>query len=439
METPFPQLQGKGEDVTGIAASDDGARYELVTEAGTDYPAESPILWLRRLLRGRYRLAIGLAALAGCLGALAGFLALPAKYESQGLVRIEKALPAILYPTQEGQAQPDFDAYVAAQVAHLQSRSVAEAAAGSPAMVQAGWPAGPAGVTSLHQALEVRRPRGEHFLFVAVGHKDPRLAHIAVNAVLDAYRDRPREAEGLTFAAREQALVLREESLHNALFLLRTQILEASGQYGREAIDRMHAARVEELIEIDRKLGEVRMERERLLAGEGAALVPASGIFPTGADRLSDLKQRELALLAEIKGSRYRPGHPVLQELARRLETVRIQMDLYGRAGRTLTTEGDQTPADATALADLARLEASYEAARTPIRQDAEKLGRLRVTLSGLGEHEAQLKERLSLARQRLDEIRFEAGRGNTDRISIVRGELPVAPVSDRRRGLAAA
>ncbi|MHC4965253.1 MAG: hypothetical protein ACYTGE_10105, partial [Planctomycetota bacterium] len=117
METPFPQLQGKGEDVTGIAASDDGARYELVTEAGTDYPAESPILWLRRLLRGRYRLAIGLAALAGCLGALAGFLALPAKYESQGLVRIEKALPAILYPTQEGQAQPDFDAYVAAQVA----------------------------------------------------------------------------------------------------------------------------------------------------------------------------------------------------------------------------------------------------------------------------------------------------------------------------------
>ena len=160
MESPCPQLKGMGEDVTGNAARDDGVRYELVTEAGTEYPSESPIRWLRRVLRGRYRLAIGLAALAGCLGALAGWLALPAKYESQGLVRIEKALPAILYPTQEGQAQPDFDAYVAAQVAHLQSRSVVEAAAGSPAMKQAGWPAGPAGVAN--GEVEERLTVGPH-------------------------------------------------------------------------------------------------------------------------------------------------------------------------------------------------------------------------------------------------------------------------------------
>jgi uncharacterized protein involved in exopolysaccharide biosynthesis len=89
METPFPQPLGKGEDVNGIAASDDGARYELVTDPGAEYAPESPIRWLRRVLRGRYRIAVGLAALFGCLGALVGFLALPAKYESRGLARIE--------------------------------------------------------------------------------------------------------------------------------------------------------------------------------------------------------------------------------------------------------------------------------------------------------------------------------------------------------------
>jgi capsular exopolysaccharide synthesis family protein len=438
MENPSLEFREKGEEVTGIAASDDGARYELVTEAGSEYPTESPIRRLRRVLRGRYRLAVSLAAIAGCLGALVGFLALPAKYESRGLVRIEKAPQTILYPTQANQAPADFDAHIATQVAHLQSRRVVEAAAGSHTMQHAGWPTGPAGVAGLHKALAVRRPRGEHFIYVSVTHRDPHLAHTAVNAVLDAYSNSPIDPDGLTLAAKEQALVLREKSLHAALYHLRTQILEVSDQYGRPAIERIHAAKVEQLMAIDRKLAEVRMERERLLAGEGAGPGSADGTS-RAADGLAALKRHELALLAEIESSRYRPGHPAIRDLVRRLEAVRIQMDLYERARRSRSAKGEGSPIDSSALADLDRLEARYQSARKLLRREAEELGRLRVTLAGLGEQEAELKERLSLTRQRLDEIRFEAGRGNADRISIARGELPVAPVSDRRRGLAAA
>ena len=69
---------------------------------------------------------------------------------------------------------------------------------------------------------------------------------------------------------REQALVLRQESLERALLQVRTEILEATDQYGREAIDRIHAAKVEELMDIDRKLAELRMEHERILNGPDA-------------------------------------------------------------------------------------------------------------------------------------------------------------------------
>jgi capsular exopolysaccharide synthesis family protein len=425
MEYPFLNLREKGEDVTGFTASDDGASYELVTEPGTDNPSEPPIRWLRRVLRGRYRLAIALAALVGCIGALGGYLAQPAKYESRGLVHIEKAPPAILYPTQGSQAQPDFDAHIAAQVAHLQSRRVAEAAAGSDAMRQAGWPAGATGVARLHKALAVRRPRGESFIYVSVTHTDPSLAHAAVNAVLDSYRESPIDPGGLTLEAKEQALVLREESLERALLQVRTEILEATDQYGRKAIDR--------------KLAELRMERERILAGPGARAGSTSRESQQGADALSALRRHELALVAEIKSSRYRPGHPVLQRLERNLDAVRIQIELYEQARRGRSTEGGQPAVDSSALAELDRLKAWYQAARIPLRRKAEELGRVRVTLSGLGDHESELRQRLTLTRQRLDEIRFEAGRGNADRVNIARGELPVAPISDRRRGLAAA
>ncbi|MHC4217803.1 MAG: polysaccharide biosynthesis tyrosine autokinase [Planctomycetota bacterium] len=382
---------------------------------------------------------MGVAALTGCLGALVGYMALPAKYESRGLVRIEKTPPAILFKTQENQAFSDFDGYVAAQVAHLQSRRVVEAATASPGMKHAGWSAGPAGVADLHKALAVRRPRGENFIYVAVTHQDPHLAHTAVNAVLDAYRNRPLEAEGLTFAAKEQALVLREQSLELALLQVRTQILDASDQYGREAIDRIHAAKVEELMAIDRKLAEVRMEHERLLAGEIAGPGSPAGASPRGSEALAALRQHELRLLAEIKSSKYRPGHPIMRKLVRQLDAVRIQIALHEQSWRVRPVDQGLQGPDPSALAALDRLETRYQEARQPLRREAEELGRLRVNLAGLGEHETELKQRLTLTRQRLDELRFEAGRGNTDRISIARGELPVAAVSDRQRGLAAA
>ncbi len=62
-----------------------------------------------------------LAALLAAVGGAVGYFAVPAKYVSTGLVHIEGAAPAILYPTQESKVPPLFNAYVASQVAFLRS------------------------------------------------------------------------------------------------------------------------------------------------------------------------------------------------------------------------------------------------------------------------------------------------------------------------------
>jgi uncharacterized protein involved in exopolysaccharide biosynthesis len=415
-------------------------RFELVSEPGSEYPPEPPLRLLRRALRGRYRLAALLVALLAALGGAVGYLAVPAKYVSTGLVHIEGALPAILYPTQESQVPPMFDAYVASQVAYLHSGQLLAAAVDLPDMAEAGWPAGPKGVSALHGALTVRRGRGEQTISVSVTHRDPRLAQAAVNAVLEVYGKSKPDPAGLSLPAKERALVRREKHLEEELEALRLRILEISGQYGHVAVEQMHASKVDELLAIDRKLDQIRLARSPDAGAPAGPTGSGLGDARLGAGApMSPLKEQELALLAEIKSSDYAPDHPVMRELTRQVEAIRIRLDLRQRAQLSQAGKPGESGVDASALAQLDRLEAGYAAMRDRLREEAAALGRQRIALAGLGEQADEIRGRLATTRQRLDEIRFEGGRENADRINIIGGGLPGAPARDRRAGLAGA
>src|SRR5687767_8238137 len=78
-------------------------------------PGESPFVIFQkvhRLLRGRYRYAIGFGALGALAGALAGYMATKPKYESVGLIHIRPMQHVILYQTPENQINPMFNSYV---------------------------------------------------------------------------------------------------------------------------------------------------------------------------------------------------------------------------------------------------------------------------------------------------------------------------------------
>jgi uncharacterized protein involved in exopolysaccharide biosynthesis/Mrp family chromosome partitioning ATPase len=420
---------------TNRTTQSDNLRFELVSEPGSEHPPEPPLHLVHRALRGRYRLAALVAALLATVGGSVGYFAGPAKYVSTGLVHIEGALPAILYPTQESQVPPMFDEYVAGQVAYLRSGHLLAAAVDLPEMTDAGWPTGPRGVSALRDALTVRRGRREHTISVSVTHRDPRLAQIAANAVLDAYSKSDPGPGGLSLAAKEQTLVRREERLEAQLQALRQRILESSSQYGHDAIEQIHARKVDELVAIDQKREQIRLERRNLEVGLAAGRVAQLG----GSTTLSPLKAQEVALLAEIKSSKYAPDHPVMRDLHRKLAAIRIQMELRQSVEANQAAGRGESDLDATMLGKLDRLEAGYAAARDRLREEAAALGRQRIVLAGLGDEVTEIKGRLATTRRRLDEIRFEAGRKNGDRIRIVNGGLPGLPASDRRAGLAGA
>lgn len=398
---------------------------------------------VHRTLRGRYRLAALLAALLAAVGGAAGYFAVPAKYMSTGLVHIEGAAPAILYPTQESKVPPMFDAYVASQVAFLRSWKLLAAAVDRPEMAEAGWPAGPKGVSALNDALTVARTRGENTISVSVVDRSPHLTQTAVNAVLAVYRESDPEPAGLSLAAKERALVRREEDLEAQLHALRLGILEHSDQYGHIPIEQIHAGKAADLMAIEQKLTQIQLARRNRDAGRppgqiGLGLAP---VFPGLDSRMSPLQEQELTLVAEIKSAqrRYALDHPVLRRLERQLEVVRTQRQLRWRVQNTPTTERGASDLSVTALDGVDRLEDSYTEMRDQLLKEAAALGLEKIILAGLQEQVAEIKERLSMTRRRLDEIRFEAGRENADRITILKGGLPGLPSSDRRAGLAGA
>ncbi len=418
----------------------DNLRFELVGASEAETPPESPLRLVHRALRGRYGLAALAAVLLAATCGIVGYNATAPKYRSRGLVHVEATLPTILYPTQESQVPPMFDAYLAAQTAYLSSGNLLAAAVKRPEMQAAGWPTGPEGVSELSQALAVSRARGEHTISVTVTHRDPRQAHTGVNAILAAYAESNPDPSGLSLDAKERVLVQREQDLETQLETLRLEMLEASDQYGADAITRIHTNKVDELMQVDRKLDEIRLARQDVeTGGNGGIGTGLDQVTPGVNTQLSPLKRQEFALLAELESLHYAPGHPVMRELQRQLDAIRIQMQLRERVRLRRTAADSRDDTRAPMLAQLDELEADYVQSYDRLRQEAATLGWQRIALSGLGEKVDGTMTRLRMTRNRLDEIRFEAGRENADRVTIVAGWLPGLPSKDRRSGLAGA
>ncbi len=402
----------------------------------------NPFQAVHRRLRGRYRIVVGLALIAAVSGAIAGYLVIPPGYESTGLIRVTPTLPLVLYKSEENQAPPMFDSFVATQARLLESRDTLVAALHSPNLVGTSWGSDPRGIARLQNALLVHHKYGEQLISVNVRDRDPHRARAAVNAILDAFVQRQDDLSGLTLTAKEQALVQREEQLEQELRELSNEILTVSDNCGAEAVERLYLAKVSELETIERKLAQLSLANllsEINVQGPGFnnAFAAVDGNLATLSpnDPLNVLRERELGLQAEIASfsRRLRPEHPRMLELVRQLDAVRTNLQLR---------ESQRTPNDQEThvrMATTQHMPAVYESLRSRVRTEAATLGFKRLHIADLQSQVKATTDRLNGTRRRLDELRVETGLSTVGRINVAAyGELPLAPSSDRRAGVAA-
>ncbi|MCA9295025.1 MAG: hypothetical protein KC983_00880, partial [Phycisphaerales bacterium] len=396
--------------MTNLNTGKSNIRYELIAERTPTTEAFDPIAFARRTLRGRWLQACFVALALGAAGGYAGYSAATPMYESTGLVRVAGALPPILYSSQETQLPPNFDAFVSAQATFLTSRQVLTAALDSPYLRNSGWPMGNDGIVALEETMKVQRNRGEQVIAVSVRHEDPTLAQAAVNAVLYAFDHGYSDPDHIPLERKEATLVERENALEAELAATRQAILKESDQYGVEAIEQMHDSTVKQIMAVDQKIAELELARSALLDGlptDGLnANTPLTTATPNS-NALTTLRLQEQSIIAEIDSwnRKYGPNHPILRELARRLEAVRIEMNLR----ESVASEEPMAVANSQdAVERLDRLAARYDDIRADLKTTAATLGGKMIELHGLLERQDETQQRLATTRARLDELKVE-------------------------------
>lgn len=410
----------------------------------------NPLILIHRQLRGRYHMVVLLGVLLMLCGGLSGYILVPPKYESKGVVRITPTLPSVLYQSEENQAPPMFESFLTTQAVLIASRETLESALDN-GLVQAGWPAGNEGIAKLSHSLNVRRMRNEQVITVRVTDRDPKLAKAAVNAVLTSYVKREDEASGSTSNAREKVLITRIDELKQRREVLATNLRQTSGNLGLVAIQRLYAAKIKELEQINEKLANLEFAKSRLELQDGQdnSGEIMGGIYGTllvkPDQQLVLLINSKSALKAEIytQSRRLRPEHPAIVQLLRQLEAVRIQIqqrkDAIASTSKIATSEA--LSSDYSGNKDyemILKSESVYRLQHEKISTDAADLDERRTKLMALTAQAESLDFRLEEAKTRLDQLQVEQSLEKEARFNIIAyGDLPLEPLSDRRAGVA--
>ncbi|MCH7544888.1 MAG: AAA family ATPase [Planctomycetes bacterium] len=432
-------------------------RFELIADK-SEQIAEDPLQFVRRKLRGRYRLTILLALLLALCGSLIGYSAAPVKYESTGLIQFKPVLPTILYKSVENQPTPLYDSFVSAQATLIRNSNVIEEALKDTSLASWDIPLGPEGVERIRGMISVHHRRGDQIVRVTATHRDPQFAHATVNAVLKAYNRNYHETIRLSPSERERKLKQRVSLLKKDLLVVGETILEISDQYGVDTIKRLHNEKIQALIATDQKLAELNLalttlevQSERRAAGlhidNAREFDSFAGAFiSSNTDSIGGLQKEERAIMAEMKSFEGKFGrkHPRMRTLERKLKMARIQISLFEQANGVNTPFNvDQGNPEPSVLAQasmdrIREIESQYQKLRDRLRVEATELGSRSITLSNLQEQETTIKMRLKDTEKALDVIRVESDREESARILIASlGDLPTVPTTDRRFSLA--
>jgi capsular exopolysaccharide synthesis family protein len=151
----------------------------------------SPMTKVHRLLRGRYPLAITLAAAGAITGCVTGYLAVAPRYVATGMVQLD---PRVITPTAlDDKWNQAFAVFQTNQAGLITSANVAEAAMSDKAFVDAyhlAYPGEPLpDDPTFTSNINVNQTRGASLMTVAYSDRSKQVSETAATAVLKKYQE----------------------------------------------------------------------------------------------------------------------------------------------------------------------------------------------------------------------------------------------------------
>lgn len=434
--------------------SDDYAQLGQWDMGGAPEPepeGTNPLLVVHRCLRGRYPYAVILGVLLAVPCAIAGYMAVPPKYTSQGRVSIAPAKSFILYQNELNEPMTAFDSYVQSQANTLRGSRVMDMALQDEKLRQSGWPSGPQGMVDLQDGLSVVALNRQQDIFVSVTHEEPARAKAAVNAVLDAYKEIAVNQEELDIELTLDELEKLAGESEAESKRLRDQAFRIAETEGTDDLDRRRSAKHEQVELLDRLILDYELqlvpyrgvpdepEGDEPDENEPVPVEVLAQSDATLAGLLNDRRSIEMDLQSLRRT--YTDSHRAVIQATQDLATVEQMIDaraqlLQGTVPNASGVIATASPS-ATARQMRTQLDALQEL-RNQAALEAKRLGKLQLDIERLREQATRADEKHELAQSRLEMLEVEQRNGRIGRISIPEyGVTPLRASTDRRLALA--
>jgi Mrp family chromosome partitioning ATPase/uncharacterized protein involved in exopolysaccharide biosynthesis len=310
---------------------------------------------VHRLLRGRYLIALTLAAIGAIGGSVGGYLSQVPKYKADGYVRIQSSIPKILYNTEQSAMLPMFNSYVSTQASFLQQERVLNRAMSSEAWRQLKRPVGPDAEKEFRASLKVVAGRDSpELISVSFTDEEANAAFIAVQEIINSYEEiyggtREKRDRDMTVKALEQKRTEIDTRRRGGEW----KIQEALKDFETDDLTRLHDYALTQLLAAEGRVAEKEVKLAELGIDPKSILETPQGPDPAPGD---DTAHAAIATQSSLTPEQIAAISP---EMARLLtEQSRLKRSLARNRSQGY---GDLHPAIVSDTADLAGVETSIQ------------------------------------------------------------------------------
>ena len=258
----------------------------------------SPLRKVQRLLRGREKLAIGLAVCGMLIGAVAGWLSQKPQFVSSGVVWIRPIIPSLL---QSDKVMPFYQYFVQSQTAIISSPRVLDRAVQSNEWKATGLPANSESVATIKEELNVVYAKNSQHILVSYTDVRPEVAQAAVRSVIQAYRDIYSDANGQEMKSKLTAIEAKKDELDSAMRGIQGQMRALVEKHGHDDLSAIYNEQQKRLMELRDKVRSTQMKLDSALASAPKEGEQATANDPTKGITLEMIAANDVTMRDYIK------------------------------------------------------------------------------------------------------------------------------------------
>ena len=412
-------------------------------------PRLSPLAKVHRLLRGRYPVAVVLAAAGAVAGALGAYMAITPKFESKGLISIN---PVVTTTNLNDSMLPMWSMVLASETSLIQSTPVAEGAVADPKFLAA-WQkayhgAEPPLAADFLANLTADRDRTSPLITVTFQDKDPRVAVAGTQAAVKSFMDHDGDV-GTADRGRKLVYIRNQlKDLNVALDADQNQLATLGSQYGLE-IGPLQSGAQDDYMKAQAQLDVAKLAYESAINPKGRSQVTDANrpfvyqqiaAIDDGMRQAMATRQDVADRLEQIKGT-YGVNHPAYQGLVLQLAQRDKEVDSYAHA--FLQTKAGQIPftaPDDAANSNTPFLKSRVDADQVEVdakNKQMKDLAALNANILRCRQQIARDQEAIASANTRIQQLQDENNLANN--VKVVSSGGPAEPAANRRTFAAAA